>query len=91
MSYMNQTFRKFGDYPFNEEGILTAEASYQNGYDTGLTWKESYTPGGPMVYGPGMKKDKYWIAYCAALIENHNKWHDGFQDGRAAAVKKLAL
>ena len=81
--------RRFGKYPGNclpGEGIRTAEASYMDGYETGLNWKEKYTPGGPWVhhrdpYGRHANDPDY-IAYTNASLENYNEWHRGFKDGR---------
>lgn len=80
--------RKIGPYPHHSEGIPTAEASYEDGYNTGMRWSESHIPGGPFKYSPGhLKTDEEWIAYCAALRENHEAWHKGFADARRGGVK----
>lgn len=82
--------RKFGPYPYYSEGIPTVEVSYEDGYNTGATWSEAYNPGGPCVYGPGQNTDEQWIAYCAALRENYDAWHRGFEDARRNCKKEKA-
>lgn len=82
--------RRFGAYPYNDlgKGIPTAEASYAEGYDRGLTWTAPWQPGGPFVVTPGVDthgRDPDWVAYCEATRENNREWLRGFADGRAAA------
>lgn len=83
------TRRKFGPYPYYSEGIPTAEVSYEDGYNTGLGWREAYNPGGPSVYGPGQNTDEQWLAYCAALRENYDAWHKGFNDARRKSRQEV--
>ncbi len=80
--------RRFGAYPANDlgRGIPTAEASYADGYRTGATWAEAYTPGGPFVvtpYGGVPANDPDWIAFCSATAENNREWRRGFDDASA--------
>jgi len=88
---VSATRRRFGPFPGSQpEGILTAKASYDAGYETGRRWTENYTPGGPYwqrasTYpGPtaAAHPDEY-RAYCEATEENHREWMRGWHDGKA--------
>ncbi len=86
---MVSSLRKFGPYPAIGDGIPTAEASYKDGYETGLTWQEDYTPGGPHAFmhngSSVMDRDPDWAAYCEATRVNLREWKRGFTEGRDAA------
>ena len=80
--------RRFGAYPYNDlgKGIPTAEASYAEGYDRGLTWTAPWQPGGPFVGdGPTDTQDADLNAFRKAQRENRDAWLRGFADGCAAA------
>jgi hypothetical protein len=91
--------RTFGPYPGGSpEGIPTAQASYEDGYNSGLTWDRfaphnKYVPGGPWIHSWSQRYefshrdpvDKAHLkAYCDATVENHAEWMRGWHDGRAA-------
>lgn len=78
--------RRFGAYPADRTSIPTAEASYAEGYDRGLTWTAPWQPGGPFVGdGPTDTQDADLNAFRKAQRENRDAWLRGFADGRAAA------
>lgn len=78
--------RRFGAYPADRDGIPTAEASYAEGYERGLTWTAPWQPGGPFVGdGPTDTQDADLNAFRKAQRENRDAWLRGFADGRAAA------
>lgn len=80
--------RTFGKYPM----LPTAEESFKDGYDTGLSWDADWTPGGPFSYNSGrLVQDSDWTAHCEATVENRrawlNGWRKGFEDGSPHVVR----
>lgn len=72
--------RQFGSYASQP----TAEASYQEGYASGLKWKDkdNWIPGGPHFYRASFNQsNKDWVAFCAASEENNREWLRGWHDG----------
>lgn len=64
--------------------------SYFEGYHTGVTWKDSYTPGGPMVWAPcearqfhrtDMTHEQFNARAVLSKVQ-HEEWMRGFHDGR---------
>lgn len=70
---------------FGHHTLPTADAAYRDGYRTGARWRESYTPGGPLVFAVRQSDDAEFRAYCAATAENNREWLRGFADARKAA------
>lgn len=70
---------------------VTAQESFEDGRQTGITWKETYTPGGPYstdLDSPERHRsaDADWIAYCDATLMNREAWLRGFNVGRQIAI-----
>lgn len=76
--------------------------AYQDGYDTGLSWKNSWIPGGPYVYSlpkckatcKGCNLQVCPNFTCAEAIEEsktsrliHDTWLKGWHAGRASQAK----
>ena len=86
-------YRRFGKFPLhNKMGILTAEAAYEDGYNSGLTWDRfkllgnNYVPGGPFVHRcDNPNADSDYRAYCDATVENNTEWLRGWHNGRAVS------
>lgn len=63
------------------------EGAYNDGYDTGLNWKENYTPGGPWHFSKGYtgSRNPEETKVLVALYEReYHEWHVGFADGLQA-------
>jgi hypothetical protein len=83
-----------GKYPAGHHGggMPTAEASFLDGYQHGLSWDRFYphnkhVPGGPYVPQAHVKMhDKDWDDCMAAYRENHAEWMRGWRAGRAEAL-----
>lgn len=78
----NPITRMFGKYG----PIQTAEFNYQQGYQSGLNWKDSWVPAGPFVLvardheiADPNKKD--WVAFCNAHVKNNQEYLRGWKDG----------
>jgi ribosome modulation factor len=64
--------------------IRTAEQSYKEGFEAGVTWDSKWTPGGPFHYSASvMDRDSDWIAHCEATCENHREWMRGWREGKS--------
>lgn len=63
--------------------LPTRNESYQNGFDTGMSWHDTYRPGGPFVFRvhQSLTNDRGWAVYCAASLENNWAWLEGFDTG----------
>lgn len=83
------TLRTFGKY----RALQTAEASYKDGYQTGLKWDAPWAPGGPwfthITPWEEQTKDKDWVAFCKATVENNREWVRGWQDGVRAQTETI--
>lgn len=64
--------------------------SYFEGYHTGVTWKNNYTPGGPMVWAPCEARQfhrndmthEQFNARAVLSKTQHEEWMRGFHEGR---------
>jgi len=54
---------------------------YKDGYSTGLTWEETYIPGGPWYYPPRPHAQQKEIDNANASVENYKNWMAGFKRG----------
>ena len=55
--------------------LITMSESYQDGYQTGLSWDNPWTPGGPWVYtGPDKELHE-------RSLQEHRDWLQGWKDG----------
>lgn len=71
--------------------LPTRRQSYRDGLNTGLNWEDSYTPGGPWVYGEdGRNNDYGWIVYAKRSRQNRDLWLQGWRDGVAVKAKLSA-
>jgi hypothetical protein len=79
VSGVNMKTVMFGKYG----PIRTLGQSYDDGYKSGVNWKDNYRPGGPATYSVSIleKDNKDWAAYCDATHENRRAWFRGFDDG----------
>lgn len=57
--------------------------SYQDGYQTGFTWKEKWTPGGPFHFHPKPYESAKNQAIAHATVVAHGRWVMGFKEGLA--------
>lgn len=76
------------DAPFRKDK-RTPEDGYRDGYRTGLTWAETYRPGGPHISKKGFSPDPDWIAYCERSLRIHEEWHRGFAEGLRKQGREL--
>lgn len=60
------------------------EESYVDGYETGLTWKDNYRPGGPWYFGASERDSDRTRAVAEQLRGNHDAWLQGWTDGKLA-------
>ena len=60
--------------------------AYEEGYETGLHWNESWLPGGLWV--PMTSIERY-AKMKQEMQEIHDDWHKGFQDGRKATITPI--
>lgn len=76
-------------HSFGTRTLPTEEASYKDGYRSGLNWRFSHeSPGGPHIYSKGYDPDPDWVAYCQASLENNIAWKKGWKEGREKGLKK---
>ena len=82
----------FGKYPASGIEASTLVQSRVDGFNTGVTWKEKYTPGGPhVVYAHRWNDDPDWVAFCNHTKVCNQVWLEGFHDGLIERNKRRLL
>ena len=69
--------------------MATEKSGYDAGYEVGLTWKNSYRPGGPWHYRPRPGTSEEQQKKAKATVDNWREWHRGFD--AAIAEKGITL
>lgn len=59
----------------------TIEESFQDGYNTGLAWKETYTPGGPWRFSAYSHESEAMQEKAERSQKIHDAWMAGFKAG----------
>lgn len=59
------------------------KSQYEDGYQTGITWKSNYRPGGPWHWGPDMNSTPEQREKALQSQRNNKAWLKGFDDGYA--------
>jgi hypothetical protein len=59
------------------------DASYEDGFQTGLNWIHDYVPGGPFRYSAGEYESDRSKAMAAQTQAEHAAWMQGWHDGKA--------
>jgi ribosome modulation factor len=72
------------------ESIKILLNKFNDGYQTGLNWKDNYTPGGPWVYS--CSREHSYRSHCSDCPEvqqsraEHQAWMKGWRIAMAAKV-----
>lgn len=75
----------------SEKANLRKLHSYLQGHETGLNWKESYIPGGPMTYGHRQGDTPVMTKIVEESIIHSKAWHLGFREGnQKSETNKIA-
>lgn len=71
------------DAPFRKYNKTVSEGRAE-GFETGLTWDRSWTPGGPYVSQVGVthRDQPDWVAYCELTAAVNKAWCEGFAMAR---------
>lgn len=72
----------------DEVPVMAAMKSYLDGYQTGLSWKETYLPGGPWKYAAYEHESDRIKRMAHESQEAYRQWHDGFKAGLARNKNK---
>ncbi len=62
---------------------LRTHKSYGDGYEAGLSWKDSYVPGGPFCFSPRPEDSQDMREMANRTLEAHKAWMLGFHEGYA--------
>jgi hypothetical protein len=63
--------------------VHTLSESYQNGYETGISWDANWIPGGPLAYNVNsfrrLNPDPKFVKIAEDSQRAHDDWHAGFK------------